>query len=423
MTAPDNQKGSESERPETPDQVVLSERMSRLPPYLFGMINRLRDEKRRAGIDIIDMAMGNPTDATPDPIVEKLCEVVQDPRNHRYSVGGGIYNLRREVAKYYEEHWDVSLDPESEVIATIGSKEGFSHLCLALLGPGDTALVPIPSFPIHTHAVVIAGANYVGVPIADDEEHLRTIDHTCQTMNPKPKVLFLNYPHNPTAHTVDPEFFVEVVKLARKHDLIVVHDFAYGKVCFDDYKAPSFLSTPGAKEIGVEFTTMSKTFNMAGWRIGFCAGNPKIIQALGSIKGYYDYGIFQAIQIASIIALRECDEFASDQAKKYQERRDVLVSGLERVGWTEFENPRAGMFVWAGLPKEFEHLGSMEFARRLMEDAEVAVSPGLGFGPAGENYVRIAMIENRKRLQQAVRQIGRAFRSWREAPASASSES
>lgn len=223
------------------DFVQLSDRMSRLPPYLFGRINRQRDEKRRAGIDVIDMAMGNPTDATPAPIVEKLCEVVQDPRNHRYSVGAGIYNLRREVAKYYEAQWGVELDPEHEVIATIGSKEGFSHLCLALLGPGDTALVPTPSFPIHTHAVVIAGASYLGVPVGDDEAFLRHVDETCRTLRPSPKVLFLNYPHNPSAHTVDPEFFVEAVKLARKYHLIIVHDFAYGKVCFDDYRAPSFL--------------------------------------------------------------------------------------------------------------------------------------------------------------------------------------
>jgi alanine-synthesizing transaminase len=396
------------------DFIRLSDRMSRLPPYLFGTINRRRDEKRRAGIDVIDMAMGNPTDATPTPIVEKLCEVVQDPRNHRYSVGAGIYNLRREVAKYYEAQWGVGIDPDTEVIATIGSKEGFSHLCLALLGPGDTALVPTPSFPIHTHAVVLAGGNYIGIPIYDDEQFLATVDTMCRGLRPAPKVLFLNYPHNPTAHTVSQEFFVEAVRLARKHELIVVHDFAYGKVCFDDYKSPSFLAAPGAKDVGVEFTTMSKTYNMAGWRIGYCVGNAKIVQALGRIKGYYDYGIFQAIQIASIIALRHCEDFALEQARKYQDRRDVLIGGLERVGWTGIEKPRAGMFVWAPLPEKFAELGSMRFAEKLMEDAEVAVSPGIGFGPDGEGFVRIALIENRQRLQQAVRQIGRAFRTWEE---------
>ena len=393
-------------------KIKLSERMSRLPPYLFGQINNLRDQKRRAGIDVIDMAMGNPTDATPAPIVEKLCEVVNDARNHRYSASAGLYNLRREVAKNYETHWDVQLDPDSEVIATIGSKEGFSHLCLALLGPGDTALVPTPSYPIHSYAVVLAGASYLGIPVADDETFLRRTDEMCSQLTPRPKVLFINYPHNPTAHTVESDFFVEVVRLARKHGLIVVHDFAYGRVCFDDYKAPSFLATPGAKEVGVEFTTMSKTYNMAGWRIGFCAGNAEIIRALGAVKGYYDYGIFQAIQIASIIALRHGEEFALEQAATYQRRRDTLVDGLRRIGWNEFEIPRSGMFVWAALPKEFREMGSMEFARRLMEDAEVAVSPGVGFGPEGEGHVRLALIENRQRLLQAVRQIRRAFQKW-----------
>ena len=394
------------------DFVQLSERMHRLPPYMFGAINQLRSAKRRAGIDVIDMAMGNPSDATPDCIVDKLCEVVQDPRNHRYSVAGGIYNLRREVAKYYETQWDVALDAETEVMATIGSKEGFSHLCLAILGPGDTALVPAPSFPIHSHAVIIAGADYVGIPVDDDEALLRAVDDRCRTMKPPPKVLFLNYPHNPTAHTVDGDFFEKVVKLAHEHELIVVHDFAYGKVTFDGYRAPSFLATPGAKEVGVEFTSMSKSFNMAGWRIGYCAGNTKIVEALGAIKGYYDYGIFQAIQIASIIALRSCDEFTQVQAQKYQERRDVLLEGLERIGWTGIHKPRGGMFVWAQIPEAYRAMGSMEFARRLMEEAEVAVSPGIGFGPSGEGHVRMALIENRQRLQQAVRQISRSFRSW-----------
>jgi alanine-synthesizing transaminase len=401
--------------PTPSDFIRLSDRMSRLPPYLFGSINALKARKRREGVDIIDMAMGNPTDATPQPIVDKLCEVVNDSRNHRYSAAAGLYNLRREVAKYYSRHWDVGLNPETEVIATIGSKEGFSHLCLALLGPGDTALVPTPSFPIHSYAVVLAGGSYLGVPVRDDEAFLRRIDEISSQLSPRPKVLFLNYPHNPTAHCVEPDFFREVVAIARRQELIVVHDFAYGQVCFDDYKAPSFLATPGAKDVGVEFTTMSKTFNMAGWRIGYCAGNEKIIAGLGAIKGYYDYGIFQAIQIASIIGLRECEEFALEQAGKYEERRNTLIDGLERIGWTGVERPRAGMFVWAQIPEPLRGMGSMEFARRLMEDAEVAVSPGLGFGPDGEGYVRLALIENRQRLLQAVRQMKRAFQKWPEA--------
>jgi len=400
--------------PPQEDFIRLSRRMEMLPPYLFASINKLKDRKRREGIDIIDMAMGNPTDATPKPIVDKLCEVVNDSRNHRYSAAAGIYNLRREVAKYYKANWDVTLDPEHEVIATIGSKEGFSHLCLALLGPGDTAFVPTPSFPIHSYAVVIAGASYLGIPVADDEEFLRRVNDACVNLSPTPKVLFLNYPHNPTSHTVDPEFFREAVRLGKKYGLIVVHDFAYGQVCFDGYKAPSFLSTPGAMDLGVEFTTMSKTFSMAGWRIGYCAGNRKIVSALGAIKGYYDYGIFQAIQIASIIGLRDCGDLTAEQALRYQERRNTLATGLERVGWKGFEVPRAGMFIWAPIPEPFRAMGSMEFARRLMEDAEVAVAPGLGFGPEGEGWVRLALVENPQRLQQAVRQIKRAFQGWEE---------
>jgi len=398
--------------PPQEDFIRLSRRMEMLPPYLFASINKLKDRKRREGIDIIDMAMGNPTDATPKPIVDKLCEVVNDSRNHRYSAAAGIYNLRREVAKYYKANWDVTLDPEHEVIATIGSKEGFSHLCLALLGPGDTAFVPTPSFPIHSYAVVIAGASYLGIPVADDEEFLRRVNDACVNLSPTPKVLFLNYPHNPTSHTVDPEFFREAVRLGKKYGLIVVHDFAYGQVCFDGYKAPSFLATPGAMDLGVEFTTMSKTFSMAGWRIGYCAGNRKIVSALGAIKGYYDYGIFQAIQIASIIGLRDCGDLTAEQALRYQERRNTLATGLERIGWKGFDVPRAGMFLWAPIPEPFRAMGSMEFARKLMEDAEVAVAPGLGFGPEGEGWVRLALVENPQRLQQAVRQIKRAFQGW-----------
>ncbi len=387
--------------------------MSRLPPYLFSRINALKAEKRRAGVDIIDMAMGNPTDPTPEKIVEKLCEVVRDPRNHRYSTATGIYNLRREIAKFYDANHDVALDPEDEVVCTIGSKEGFSHLCLAVIGPGDTAIVPTPSYPIHSYGVVLAGGSYLGIPVFDDEDFLRRIDETCRTHFPRPKVLFINYPHNPTAHTVEPDFFVEVVKLARRHELIVVHDFAYGGIAFDGYRPPSFLATPGAKEVGVEFTTMSKSFNMAGWRIGYCCGNRHVIDGLIRVKGYYDYGIFQAIQIASIIGIRECADFPRRQSERYRSRRDALIDGLRLGGWTDFDVPRAGMFLWARLPEEFRDMGSMEFAMRLMEDAEVAVSPGIGFGPEGEGAVRMALIENRQRLQQAARQIRRAFTRWR----------
>ncbi len=394
------------------DFIRLSGRLDRLPAYMFGQINALKLKLRRSQVDIIDMAMGNPTDATPQLIIDKLCEVVRDPRNHRYSTAGGIDNLRREVAKYYRSQWSVDLDPESQVIATIGSKEGFSHLCLALLGPGDTALVPSPAFPIHSNAVVLAGASYIALSVVDDEQLLRSVSDTCGTLRPKPKVLFLNYPHNPTGHTVEADFFKEIVRIAKAHELIVVHDFAYGQLCFDDYRAPSFLETPGAVDVGVEFITMSKAFNMAGWRIGFCAGNKKIIGGLAAIKGYYDYGIFQAIQIASIIGLRHCADFARQQAEKYARRRDALVTALRRMGWEGVKNPRAGMFVWSAIPKPFGERGSLELSRYLMEEARVAVSPGIGFGPDGEGHVRLALIENRQRLLQGARQMKRALQKW-----------
>lgn len=415
---------STSERPDgdvqvdehgIPEFVRLCERMSRLPPYLFGQINKSKAEKRRQDVDIIDMAMGNPTDPTPDAIVEKLCEVVQDPRNHRYSAAGGLYNLRREISKFYASQYDVELDPEAEVIATIGSKEGFSHLCLAVIGPGDTALAPAPSYPIHSYGVVLAGGNYHGIPVHDDEQFLRSVDEACKTTFPRPKVLFINYPHNPTAHTVELDFFREIVRLARRHELIVVHDFAYGGIAFDGYRPPSFLQVPGAKEIGVEFTTMSKSFNMAGWRIGYCSGNRRVIDGLARVKGYYDYGIFQAIQIASIIGLRECLDFPPKQSALYAERRDALIQGLSHGdAWPGLETPRAGMFLWARIPEEFQAMGSLEFSLKMMDEAEVALSPGIGFGPEGEGFVRMAFIENKKRIQQAARQIRRTLTRWRE---------
>lgn len=378
--------------------------MDLLPPYLFGKINKAKSDKRRAGTDIIDLAMGNPSDPTPQPVIDKLCEAVQDPRNHRYSVASGIYNFRRELAKYYEKHHQVSLNPDNEVICTIGSKEGVSHLSLALLGPGDTTLVPVPAFPIHIYSVVIAGGNVIGVPHVEDEEFLRTVDKLCKTTFPTPKALFLNYPHNPTTKTVEIGFFEEIVKIAKKNNLIVVHDFAYGKVTFDGYKAPSLLQVKGAKDVGVEFGTMSKSYNMAGWRVGYCAGNPTIVGALEKIKGYYDYGLFQAIQIASIIALRDCEDFTEKQASIYEKRRDVLCEGLNSIGWN-VEKPRASMFVWTQIPDQFREMGSLDFSIKLMDEAEVAVSPGIGFGKEGEGYLRIALVENENRIRQAIRQI------------------
>src|SRR4051794_20822466 len=369
---------SEPNTPDVPFAINVAERVKRLPPYLFGKINELKYRKRRAGVDVIDLGMGNPTDVPEPLVIEKLCEAAHDERNHRYSVSNGLYNLRREVSLRYARKFDVHLDPDREVLAGLGSKEVFSHMCLALLGPGDTAVVPAPSFPIHVYAVALASGNVISLDCTAPDKFLSNIAGVAEHLYPKPKVVILNFPHNPTTTVVEKDFFVEVVKLAKRFGFMVIHDFAYGDVCFDGHKAPSFLSVPGAKEVGVETTTMSKGYNMAGWRLGFCAGNPEMVRALATIKGYYDYGIFQAVQIAGIIALRHCDDLVTRQALEYQRRRDVLVDGLQRIGW-EMERPRASMFVWARYPQEWrERLGSMDFAMKLLEEAEVAVSPGRG---------------------------------------------
>lgn len=395
---------------QTPFHIDVADRVKRLPPYLFGKINELKYRKRRAGVDIIDLGMGNPTDVPEPLVIEKLCEAAHDERNHRYSVSNGLYNLRREVSLRYARKFDVHLDPDREVLAGLGSKEVFSHMCLALLGPGDTAIVPAPSFPIHVYAVALASGNVISLDCTQPDRFLANVATVAEHLFPRPKVLILNYPHNPTATVVERDFFVDVVKLARKFGFMVIHDFAYGDVCFDGYQAPSFLSVPGAKEVGVETTTMSKGYNMAGWRLGFCAGNAEMIRALATIKGYYDYGIFQPVQIAGIIALRHCEDLVHRQALEYQSRRDVLVDGLQRIGW-EVDKPKASMFVWARYPQEWrDQMGSIDFAMKLLEEAEVAVSPGRGFGDAGEGYLRLALVENEHRLRQAVRQIGRCLK-------------
>jgi alanine-synthesizing transaminase len=390
--------------------VEVADRVKKLPPYLFGKINELKDRKRRAGADVIDLGMGNPTDP-PDPqIIDKLCEAARDDRNHRYSVATGVYNLRREVAKKYEARYGVTLEPDEEVVTTIGSKEGFSHMCLALLGPGDTALSPAPTFPIHSHAVALADANVITIDIRDPQAFLANVARMCENLYPRPKALILNFPHNPSATVIEQAFFDEVVGLARTYRFAVIHDFAYGDIGFDGYEAPSFLASKGAKEVGCELTTMSKGYNMAGWRVGFAAGNRHMLKALKSIKGYYDYGLFQAVQIASIIALRHGEEARKAQVAEYQHRRDVLVESLRRLGW-ETEAPRAGMFVWTPIPEPWRSkMGSVDFAMKLIEEAEVAVSPGAGFGEAGEGHLRLSLIENEHRLRQAARQIGRCLR-------------
>jgi alanine-synthesizing transaminase len=392
-----------------PFKIDVSTRILRLPPYLFGRINKMKYEKRVAGVDIIDLGMGNPTDPTPESVVKKLAEAARDPKNHRYSVSNGVAALRKEVAKKYQAKFGVQLDPETEVIATIGSKEGFSHLCLALLGPGDTAIVPDPAFPIHIYAVAMAGANVIRVPLGNDSSFLAKIEKMIEGLYPTPKLLILNYPHNPTAMTIEPDFWDRAIAMCRRHGIMIISDFAYGEVCFDGYKAPSFLAAAGAKEIGVEFTTMSKSYNMAGWRIGFCAGNSEMVKALATIKGYYDYGIFAPVQIASIIAMREHADVPGKQSKLYERRRNVVCRGLDKLGWT-YEKPRASMFVWAKI--KHEHLkgqGTIDFCLRMMDEAQVALAPGRAFGENGENYVRIALVENDQRLKQAMTNLERAL--------------
>ena len=397
--------GAASERFE----IQPAQRVLRLPPYLFGRINKLLYEKRVAGHDVIDLGMGNPSDAPQDLVVEKLAEAARDPRNHGYSKNNGITNLRREVASKYLKKYGVRLDPESEVIACLGSKEGFSHMCLALMGPGDTAITPAPYFPVHMYAIALASGNVISLEVADSDSFLSNIAHTCEHMYPKPKLLILNYPQNPSTATVEPEFYDDVVKLAKRYGFMVISDFAYADVAFDDYQPPSFLAAKGAIDVGVEFTTMSKGYNMAGWRVGFCSGNAEMIRHLMTIKGYYDYGMFQAVQVAAIMALRHTDAAVEEQSRIYQSRRDVLVDGLRRIGW-DVEPPKAGMFLWVKIPEQFlSDMSTIDFAMHLLEHGDVAVSPGSGFGSSGEGYLRMALVENENRLRQAVRQIDRCL--------------
>ncbi|MCO6454282.1 MAG: aminotransferase class I/II-fold pyridoxal phosphate-dependent enzyme [Pirellulaceae bacterium] len=396
---------------EPPFEIRLAARVHRLPAYMFGRINHLLYQKRRAGADVIDLGMGNPSDPPAERVIEKLAQAAHDPTNHGYSKSNGILNLRREVASKYLTRYGVRLDPEAEVIVCLGSKEGFSHMCLALMGPGDTAIIPAPYFPVHMYAVALAAGNVIALEVADSEKFLSNIAYTCQHLYPTPKLLILNYPHNPSTVTVEPEFFRDVVKLAKRYGFMVISDFAYADVAFDGYRPPSFLAAPGAIDVGVEFTTMSKGYNMAGWRVGFCCGNAEMIRGLGVIKGYYDYGMFQAIQIAAIVALRHTEAAVEEQSALYQRRRDVMVDGLRRIGW-EVEPPQAGMFLWAKIPQPWaSRMSTMDFGMMLLERGNVAVSPGSGFGPAGEGFVRMALVENEERLRQAVRHIGRCLRS------------
>ncbi len=389
--------------------IQFARRMSQLPPYLFGMINQMKMEKRWQGDDVIDLGMGNPVDPAPDQVISKLVEVANDPKTHRYPAADGMRNLRLEIAKSYEKDYGVTLDGDSEVMCTIGSKEGISHLCLALIGPGDTVLVPSPAFPVHIYAAIIAGGSVLRIPLEEEGKFLEQLETMCANVYPRPKVLILNYPHNPTGVLGSMEIYERVVYLAKKYGFMVIHDFAYNKITFDGYVAPSFMQVPGARDVGVEFGSFSKSYNMAGWRLGYCVGNPEMVTGLRKIKGYYDYGIFSAIQVAGIVALRHCDEDVTRQAHIYQNRRDVLCEGLERMDWP-VTPPKAGMFAWVRIPPPFDRMGSMEFSIQMMNRANVALAPGIGFGEEGEGYLRIALVENEHRIRQALRQMKRAMK-------------
>ena len=388
---------------------IRTRRLEKLPPYLFGRLNALKLKLRQEGVDIIDLGMGNPDSPTPSHIVDKLVEVVtSDPKSHRYTRARGIPALLKAICRYYKRWYDVDLDWEREALVTIGSKEGLAHLALALLDPGDLALVPNPTYPIHIYGVVIAGGNTVAIPMREERDFVPDMTEITRELWPRPKVLILNFPHNPTGATVELPFFEEIVEFARRTGIIVVHDMAYSDIAFDGYVSPSFLQAEGAKAVGVEFFTLSKSYSMAGWRIGFCVGNAEVIEGLYSIKGYMDYGVFTPIQVAAIAALDGPQDCVREVTALYQRRRDLLVDGLNRMGW-EVKPPRAGMFVWAPIPESYKELGSMEFALKLMKEAEVAVAPGIGFGHMGEGYVRIALVENEHRLRQAIRNIKRSL--------------
>jgi alanine-synthesizing transaminase len=378
-------------------------RIEHLPPYVFGTVNQRKLEARRAGADVIDLGFGNPDIPSSPEVVAKLIEAASNPRNHRYSVSRGLPNLRRAIAHRYGRRFGVDLDPETEVIATIGAKEGLSHLLWVLVEPGDVAIVPEPSYPIHVYAPVLAGATIKSVPVTNDESYFEALTDACQDQ-PTPRVVICSYPHNPTTACVDREFFTRLVGFARERGILVVHDFAYADVAFDDYVPPSILEVPGAKEVAVELYTLTKGHSMAGWRMGFVVGNPEAVAALGKLKSYLDYGTFQPIQIASIIALNEGDPYVAEVNETYRSRRDVLVDGLNRNGW-KLEKPQGTMFVWAPIPDPYAEMGSMAFTLDLLDRANVAVSPGIGFGPSGDGHVRFALVENEHRIAQAVRGI------------------
>jgi alanine-synthesizing transaminase len=386
-------------------------RIAKLPPYVFAVINEMKAKARAAQMDVIDLGMGNPDGPTPNAVVNKAIEAIQNPKNHRYSMSRGLPNLRQEIARRYQARYGVTLDPETEAIATIGSKDALAHLLFAIIGPGDVVVSPNPAYPIHQYGVIMAEGEACMLPMPSPAEFLNALEELYRSAARRPKVILISFPHNPTTQTVDNlDYFKRIIELARQHGTLVIHDFAYADICFDGYKAPSILQVEGASDVAVEIYSLSKSFNMAGWRVGFCLGNRKMIAALARIKSYLDYGIFQPLQIASIIALRDCEQESEKIAANYQHRRDVLVGGLNRAGW-EVASPRGTMFVWAPIPEQYRHLGSLEFSKLLMEKALVAVSPGIGFGPMGEGHVRFGLIENEHRLRQATKNIGKLLKT------------
>ena len=375
-----------------------------MPPYGLGVVRDLLFEARRKGEDIIDLGMGNPDMATPKHIVSKLVEAARNPKNHRYSVTRGIYKLRVAIANWYKRRYDVDIDPETEIVVTMGAKEGLGHLVLATISQGEVVFVPDPGYPIHMYSVVIAGGDLRTIPLLPKEEFFDRLSIAAKTTWPQPKMLIISFPNNPTTEIIEIDFFEKIYEFAKEHNLMVVHDLAYADIVFDGYRTPSFLQVKGAKEVGVEFFSMSKSYNMPGWRVGFVVGNKKMISALGRIKSYFDYGVFQPIQIASIIALNEGDDDVTDIVEKYRKRRNVLCEGLTRYGWT-VDKPKATMFVWAKIPEQFASMGSLEFSKLLLQEAKVATSPGIGFGEYGEGYIRFALVENEHRIRQAVKGI------------------
>ncbi|CEG56824.1 alanine transaminase [Legionella fallonii] len=384
-------------------------RIKRLPPYVFNTINQLKVEARARGEDIIDFGMGNPDQPTPPHIVNKLIEVAQRPDTHRYSMSKGIPRLRRAMAGWYHRNYDVHLNSETQILATIGSKEGLAHLALAISGPGDTVLVPDPAYPIHTYGFIIAGANVKQVPLIDETQFLSAVEEAITQTWPKPKALVINFPANPSTHCVEYSFFEKVVDLAKRHQIWIIHDLAYADIVFDGYKAPSILQVPGAIDVAIETYSMSKSYNMPGWRVGFACGNEELVAALTRIKSYLDYGTFTPIQVAAITALEGSDDCVKEIRELYERRRDILCDGLNEIGWT-VTKPKATMFVWAPIPSHYASMGSLEFTKYLLKEAQVAVSPGIGFGQQGDTYVRFGLIENKDRMRQALRNLKALFK-------------